>query len=361
MNYRKYIVQFGLILAPLALALLLTALLIMVLEKNPLHVFQTAWDGAFQGSVRFASVVNFWIPLTLASIGLTVTFNAGLWNIGIEGQMVMGAICASWGAQFLDLPNAALIPACILLAAIGGMLWATLVGILKTRFGVHEIFGGVGLNFIALNLTIYLISGPWQPPEGGSAQATPPFPPAAKLSYISGDFQVNLLFLALTTLAAVCVALVLRGTRWGLMLRAAGKNARSALLLGVPTAQMSLSALAVCGFLAGIAGAHRVLHTYSSLRPSPGGGIGFLGLLVVLLVAYRAWWVPPIAFALAAVIAGSTRVKILLQLDQSLAGVLQGILVLMILIFNGLRERFWRQEAMVAEPVGAHSHHTSVE
>ncbi len=335
----RRLLQIGLTIVPLVLALAATALLIVLLDSDPIRVAETAWSGAFADTRRLASVFNFWIPLVLAGMGLAVTFTAGLWNIGIEGQMVMGAIFASWGAQFIDLPNMALIPVCVALAMLGGMLWALLAGLLKTRFGVHEIFGGVALNFIALNVAIYLISGPWQPPEGGSAQATPPFPAQARLGYPSSDFQVNLFFLALVAVAIVGIALMLRGTRWGLMLKATGKNARSALLLGVPTERVSLSAFAVCGLLAGIAGAHRVLHTYSSLRPSPAGGIGFLALLVVLLVAYRAWWVPFVAFALAAVIAGSTRVKILLQLDQSLAGVLQGMIVLMILLFNGVRAR----------------------
>ena len=335
----RRLLQIGLTIVPLVLALAVTALLIVLLESDPIRVAETAWAGAFADTRRIASVFNFWIPLVLAGMGLAVTFTAGLWNIGIEGQIVMGAIFASWGAQFIDLPNMALIPVCVALAMLGGMLWALLAGLLKTRFGVHEIFGGVALNFIALNFAIYLISGPWQPPEGGSAQATPPFPAQARLGYPSSDFQVNLFFLALVAIAIVGIALMLRGTRWGLMLKATGKNARSALLLGVPTERVSLSAFVVCGMLAGIAGAHRVLHTYSSLRPSPAGGIGFLALLVVLLVAYRAWWVPFVAFALAAVIAGSTRVKILLQLDQSLAGVLQGMIVLMILLFNGVKAR----------------------
>jgi general nucleoside transport system permease protein len=350
-DLRTLIVRIGLSIVPLALALAFTAGLIMILDRNPIEVFNTAWDGAFRDTARVASVFNFWIPLALASMGLAVTFTAGLWNIGIEGQMVMGAIFASWGAQFLPLPQVLLIPACILAAAIGGMLWALLVGALKTRFGVHEIFGGVALNFIALNLTIYLISGPWQPPRGGSAQATLPFPQESWLPPISSTFPVSLLMLVIVAAAIVGVVFVLRFTRWGLELRAIGRNARSALLLGVPTERSSLMAFAVCGVLAGIGGAHRVLHTYHSLRPSPAGGIGFLALLVVLLVSYRALWVPFIAFALAAIIAGSTRVKILLQLDQSLAGVLQGVLVLVILLFNGVRERYFgaRETAVESE------------
>ncbi len=342
MKARKLALQAGLALLPVIIALALTALMILLLERDPLEVFSTTWTGAFRDASRLAGVFNFWIPLALAGAGLIVTFTAGLWNIGIEGQMVMGAIFAGWGARTLPLPAELLIPACLLLAALGGALWALLAGVLKTRFNINEIFGGVALNFIALNLTIYLISGPWQPPEGGSAQSTQPFPPASIPPPLSPEFPVSLLLLALTAAACVFVVLLLWRTRWGLMLKATGKNARSALLLGVPTERVSLMAFALCGALAGIAGAHRALTTYNALRPSPAGGIGFLALLVVLLVSFRPLWMPLIAFALAAIIAGSTSVKIRMQLDQSLVGVLQGLLVLIILLFNGLRERLLR-------------------
>ena len=150
--------------------------------------------------------------------------------------------------------------------------------------------------------------------------------------------------LILVFVAIVAVILVLRGTRWGLQLKATGKNARSALLLGVPTTRSAISALMVCGALAGIAGSYRVLFTYNSLRTLVSGGIGFLALLVVLLVAVRALWAPFVAFLFAVILGGSTRLKIALQLDQSLAGVLQGLIVLMVLLANGLRQRFMERD-----------------
>jgi simple sugar transport system permease protein len=161
---------------------------------------------------------------------------------------------------------------------------------------------------------------------------------------------VSLLGIILALVAVVIVVLALRGTRWGLQLKATGKNARSALLLGVATERTSLSALAACGALAGIAGAYRVLFTYGNLRPLVSGGIGFLALLVVLLVAIRAIWVPFVAFVFAVILAGSTRLKIALQLDQSLAGVLQGIVVLSVLLADGLRQRL-QDKSNSGEPV----------
>jgi simple sugar transport system permease protein len=238
-----------------------------------------------------------------------------------------------------SLPSPLLITIEILLAMLGGALWALLVGVLKTRLGVHEIFGGVALNSLASVFTIYLISGPWQPPGGGSAQGTDTFVSQALLPGISSDFPVSLLMIILTVIASFAVILALRGTRWGLQLKATGKNARSALLLGVPTERSALSAYVICGLLAGLAGAYRVLFTYSSLRPLASGGIGFLALLVVLVVSVRALWAPFIAFAFAAIYVGSTRLKVALQLDQSLAGVLQDLIVLLVLLFQGVRER----------------------
>jgi general nucleoside transport system permease protein len=331
--------------APIVISLLVTALLIMAVGSDPVAVFEKVWEGAFRSTSAVAGVFNFWIPLTLASMGLLITFTAGLWNIGVEGQMTMGAIFASWAAQFVLLPSPLLIPLEIALAMLGGALWAGLVGLLKTRLGVHEIFGGVALNSLANVVTIYLISGPWQPPEGGSAQATPPFPDYALLPGISPDFSVSLVALVITVLAILGVWLALRGTRWGLELKATGKNAKSALLLGVPTERSALSALIACGALAGIAGAYRVLFTYASLRPLSSGGIGFLALLVVLVVSMRPLLSPIVAFIVAALFVGSTRLKVALQLDQSLADVLQGTIVLLVLLFNGVRERVLEHRA----------------
>ncbi len=348
---RQLVYRAGFIILPIALSLLLTAVLVAAAGTDPLAAFSLVWEGAFRDLRTVALVVNFWIPLTLAAIGLVVTFTAGLWNIGVEGQIMMGAVFASWAALMLDLPAPLQIAVEISLAALGGALWAALVGILKTRLGVHEIFGGVALNALANVLSIYLIAGPWQPPEGGSVRATPPFQPAALLPPLSPDFSVSLLALLLVALAVAGVTLSLRGTRWGLQLKATGKNPASARLLGVPTGRSAMSAFIVCGALAGIGGAYRVLFTYGNLRPLVSGGIGFLGLLVVLLVAMRPLWVPVVTFAFAAILSGSTRLRVALQLDESLAGVLQGMLVLVMLLTNGVRQRLSARAAPADHPL----------
>jgi simple sugar transport system permease protein len=155
----------------------------------------------------------------------------------------------------------------------------------------------------------------------------------------------------IVVIAMFLIAALLYFTRWGLELKALGKNPRSALLLGVRTERVSLIAFALCGGLAGLAGAHRVLHTYHALRPLVSGGLGFLALLLVLLVGFRVLLVPFVAFVAAALMTGSVRLQTMQRMDDSLVGdsslvgVLQGILVLSILFFNGIRERWFREKS----------------
>jgi general nucleoside transport system permease protein len=330
---------------PILISVFITVLLILAVRQNPLEVFNVIWQGGFASPTSMADSLNLWIPLALTSVGLIVTFTAGLWNIGVEGQMMMGAIFASWAARTLNFPPPALIGAELLLAAVGGALVGMLIGLLKTRFGINEIFSGVAINSLVNVLSIYLISVLWRAPEGGNVQSTPTFPQAAWIPPFSSEFSVSPLFIVIVITITVLVGLALRTTRWGLQLKATGKNPRSALLLGVPTERTTLSAFIVCGAIAGLAGSYRVLFTYHSLRPGVSGGIGFLALLIVLLVSMRIIWVPFVAFIFAGILAGSVRMQTRLQLDQSLAGVLQGLLVLVVLLFNGIRERLperWR-------------------
>jgi ABC-type uncharacterized transport system permease subunit len=342
--FRKFAIETVFAVIPIIIALVLTALLLLGVGKHPIEVVQQVWQGAFANTAAVAKAVNFLLPLLLVSIGLVVTFRAGLWNIGVEGQMMAGAIFASYAALWIPIPAELgwlLIFIEIVFAALGGMVAAAIVGVLKIRMGVNEIFGGVAFNALINVFSIYLISGPWQPSIGGSAQGTEPFPAHAWLAPLPGDFSVNLLMIMIVVAAFVAVMTALYSTRWGLNLKAVGKNAKSALLLGIPTGHTAMSAFLVGGALAGIAGAYRVLFTFHNLRPLASGGIGFLGLLVVLLVSNRLILVPLVSFIFAAILTGTTRLQITLQMDSSVAEVAQGMMVLVVILFQGVREVYF--------------------
>jgi simple sugar transport system permease protein len=329
------------------MSILATTLLLLLVGGDPMTTFSALLNGAVGTSDRLFSTLAFWVPLLLCASGLLVTFTAGLWNIGVEGQMIMGALGASWIALKVAAPNPALPGWLVLLLEIlaamaAGSLWAALAGILKTRGGVHEIFGGVALNNLAIIATNYLISGPWQPPEGGTFRGTEPFPSHA-LFPLLGDTRFSPLSLVLALAVLLLVTLSLRGTSWGLRLRALGKNPRSAFLLGVPSEREVLTSMLVCGATAGLAGSVRVLSWFDSLRQSISGGIGFLAILIVLLAGMRPLWTLLIALLFSALLTGGTIVQLRTQLKASISGIIQGTLVLFVLLFGDYRLLFPRR------------------
>ena len=324
-------------LVPIVAALIFTSGLLLLYNASPVESYQAIWDGSFGGQDKILSVLAFWVPLLLASAGLVVTFTAGLWNIGVEGQIVLGAICASWVALHVTAPAWVLIPLEIGAAMLGGALWAGLSGVLKTRGKVNEIFSGLALNNLAIILTNYLISGPWQPPEGGSFRGTSPFQDAALWPRLF-ESRFSPLSLILAAVAIVVVFFVLRGTTWGLKLKALGKNPYSSYLLGVSSERETIMAMMFCGALAGLGGAVRVLSWFDSLRQSISGGIGFLALLIVMLAGYRILWVPLIAFFFSVVLNGSITLQLKTQLHSSLGGILTGVMVLFVLLFGSPRQ-----------------------
>src|SRR5512140_310837 len=321
------------------LALVFTTIVLLIARANPLDVFSNILDGAFSSNDKIANVLVTWVPLLTVSAGLLATFSAGLWNIGIEGQITLGAIFTTFlmrSLQDSSLPSWLILVLGILMGMLGGALWAALVGALKVYGGVNEIFGGLGLNFVATAFTIWLIFGPWKRPGIGSMSGTEPFPDALSLPVV-GDLRISLWAVVLAVISIVIIFIMLRGTYFGLRLKAVGQNGRAAYVMGIPTARYMMLAFLICGAFAGLAGALQVEAVYHRLIPSISSGYGFLGLLVAMLVNYQPIWAALVAFGFAALNLGSIQLPIVLKLDSSLSGVLQGALVLFVLLMDGVR------------------------
>jgi general nucleoside transport system permease protein len=346
---------------PFVVALAFAGLLILLVGQDPLEAFRLILEGSLGSPSKLSDTVMVWVPLTLAAAGLVVTFTAGLWNIGVEGQIVLGAIGASLIAREVAAPPAVLVPLTLVMGVVFGIGWALLAGILKTHGKVNEIFGGLGLDFVATGLTLYLIIGPWARPGIASTSGTEPFPAEAWLPAL-GDTRFSPLAVVLAILGVIAVWLMLRGTRFGLKLRAVGRNSQSAHLLGIPTTRYILVAFALCGALAGLAGAIQATGFHHKLVPTVSGGYGFLGILVVLLAAFRAVRVAPIAAFFAIVMVGSVGLTLRLGMDSAIGGVLTGVLVLFSLIGAGLRA--WsarRRAASVVRPPDPRTDATAAE
>lgn len=324
------------------LALFFTTLVLLLAGANPFEAYRNIIIGSIGSNVKIADTLVAWVPLVLVTSGLLITFATGLWNIGVEGQITLGAIFTTMMLRLLQdsaTPPLVTILLGMLAGMFGGALWASLAGVLKVYGGVNEIFSGLGMNFVATAITLWLIFGPWKRPGVGSMSGTVPFPQELWLPMLPG-FRLSIWSLVIALIVLAIVFLLLQGTYFGLKLKAVGKNQRSAFLLGIPTNNYMLLSFLLCGAFAGLAGSIQVTGVYHRLIPSISSGYGFLGLLVAMLVNYQPIWAAVVAFGFAALNIGSIQLPIVLKLDSTLSGVLQGALVLFVLLMDGARRRF---------------------
>jgi simple sugar transport system permease protein len=277
----------------------------------------------------------------LCACGLLFTFRGNLWNIGIEGQVIMGAVCATAvlrsGIQS-DIPWLVLgLSFCAGVA--GGAAWAVIAGLLKTKGGVHEIFGGLGLNFLAQGTILYLIFGPWKRPGTASMSGTEMLPQDLWLPTLS-SIQISFPGCLCAVASVACAVFLLHYTRLGLGLRAVGNNDGASVLYGLKPGRILLIAMIASGGFAGLAGSIQVPAVYHRLIPSLSSNYGYLAFLVVMLANYRIWPTPLIAFFFACLNVGGIQLPMKLQLDSSLSGVIQGALVL-----SAFAAAAWRNRA----------------
>ncbi len=324
-------------IATLLLAIAVIALLIIGVGASPIEVFNRMMGGAFSNANQFARVLATLAPLILCTSGLLFTFTAGLYNLGIEGQVMFGAIVTMVPLQLLEpvLPAPLVMAISLLCGGLGGVFWGLLAGWLNVYGRVNEIFAGLGLNFAADGLALYLIFGPWQRPGVASMSGTEPINESLWLPTF-GNTEASPIALGLAIALFVLTMIILRGTHFGLQLRAVGQNLRASYVLGIPAIRQLLSAFAICGGMAGLAGSLQVLAVYHRLIPGISSNLGFLALLIAMLVGFQAWLILPIAFGFSALNVGSLQLPLGLDLESSLSGVIQGMLVLAVLLGRGL-------------------------
>jgi ABC-type uncharacterized transport system permease subunit len=318
-----------------------TSLVLLLAGAPPLAAYYYIFKGSLGSWLKFSHVIKAWIPLTLCACGLLFTFRIGLWNIGVEGQVMMGAVFTT---AILRLGLESRMPSMIILLSIvagliGGALWALIAGYLKTKGGVNEIFAGLGLNFVAQGVILWLIFGPWRRPGVASMSGTEVFPPQLWLSQLA-SIRMSLPALAVVGIALILTALILRYTRIGLNLKAIGSNPFASYLFGLKPGRNMVLAMIFAGGFAGIAGSLQVAGIYHRLLPAISSNYGYLALLVAMLSNYSIRLAPLVAFFFACLNVGSIQLPMALQLDSSLSGVIQGALVLAALAVHAWRKRW---------------------
>jgi general nucleoside transport system permease protein len=296
---------FGAVLVAFALS----AIVIVVVGGDPIRSYQHMFDASFGSPGVISDTLVKAIPLILTGLACALAFRMRLWNIGAEGQFLMGA----WGASAVVLfpmvpagsPALITIPLMMLMGFAAGALWGLIPGVLKARFGVNEIIVTLMLNYIAGFWILFWVFGAWS--EGGF-QLSRPFPKEAWLPRLT-DFK-NILsdFGGLTVhlgllfglVAAVVIWFMLRRTRWGYEIRLIGDNSRAARYAGVNIARNIIVLFMVSGGLAGLAGMSEVAGSVHRLQSAISPGYGFTAIIVAYLAKFN-----PIGVIVAAVLFGA--------------------------------------------------------
>ena len=354
--------------ASFVLALIFGAILLALAGADPWQTYRAMLEGAFgtPGQWRegeFYSLTETLVkatPLMLTGLGVSIAFRMLFWNIGAEGQLVMGGFAAGavaiWAPTlFPFIPPWAYLPLMVVAGMLGGALWGLIPAMLKAYLRVNEIITTLMLNYIAILWLQHLYYGPWKDPQGYGFPGTAQFPEYAWLPRLTGRLHFGLIF---AVVAAACIWLVLDRTRWGYEIRLIGENQVAARYAGISITRNIILVMLLSGGLAGLAGMTEVAGISHRLQQGLAVGYGFTAIIVAWLAKLNPWGVILVSILLAGLLVGGDQIQIVMGLPASMALVLQGAILFFMLggdIFTRYRLRILRRPAVGRQPsqVGA--------
>ncbi|MEQ7126291.1 ABC transporter permease [Actinopolymorpha sp. B11F2] len=336
--------------AAVVLALLVGAVLVIVSNAEvlatwgyflayPPDALAASWTAVADAySALFFGAVGGWRPLTetlvqatpliCAGLGVSLAFRAGLFNIGAQGQLIAGALCAGWVGFAVDLPVVLHLCVAVIAGIAGGALWGGVVGLLKARTGAHEVILTIMLNYVALYLLQWLLTTDALQRPGRNDPISPVVAMAAQFPHWAGT-RLHLGFVVALAAAAVVWWLLARSTT-GFELRAVGANPDAARTAGMSVDRAYTVAMLVAGALAGLAGAQQVLGTDYPLTDGIAGSIGFDSITVALLGRASPAGTVVAGLVFGALNAGGLQMQLQTQTPLTLTTVLQATIVLFI-------------------------------
>ena len=323
----------GVPLASVALAMAIGSVIIMVSGQDPVAAFAALLQGAFGGWYQIGETVMRATPLMLTGLAVGFGFRANLFNIGAEGQLILGSLGAAWfGLLLAGLPSVVSIPLILLGAALFGAAWAFIPALLKAKVGAHEVITTMMFSWIALYFTSWIVSGPLR--DTGGIPQTAMLPSSVWLptfnTFIAGlpPMRAHVGFL-LALVLAVVVALILRRTTLGYEVRAVGFNPSAAENGGISIPLTTVYALCISGALAGLAGASEVLGVTHRMfdQVSAGSGFGFTGIAVALLGKKHPVGILFAALLFGALNAGAGTMQLMANVPQKIITIVQGLII----------------------------------
>jgi len=321
------------------LAIGVGSIIIWVSGYDPALAFSALFKGALGGPRQIGETILRSTPLILAGLAVGYGFRAGLFNIGAEGQLMMGGLVAAWlGVLMAGLPSIVVIPVLLVMGPLAGAAWAFVPAILKARIGAHEVITTMMFSHIARYIVSWLTAGPIKAP--GQIPQTVSLTEPAQLSRIQSLFSPDVvealpflglgrahtgIFLAIV--AAVGVWLVLRYTTLGYENRAVGLSPWAAQTAGISVQWTTVKALCISGALAGLAGAVEVMGLHHRIFDQFSAGVGFTGIAVALLAKNHPIGIIAAALLFGALSAGSGTMQLEAGVSQKIILIIQALVI----------------------------------
>lgn len=324
-----------------AAALVLSSLLTMVVGVSPIDAFRELWNGAFGTSYAVGVTFAKALPLGFVALGFAVAFRSGVFNIGLEGQLYVGAFAGALVGWHLEAPAAVALPVTLLSAAAGGALWALIPAVLKLVRNVNELVVGLMLNYVAIFLVNYLIGGPVKDPSAIYPQ-TGEVRGAARLPVLVSGTNINAGVILILG-AAVLVWFLLQRTVLGYEMKTVGASSRVARYSGISVRRTTLVAFVVSGALGGLAGAVEVLGNQFRLVENFSPGWGYTGIVVALLGAAMVWGCLLAAFYFGILGSGADHLQFRLGVPAAFVLIVQSLAVIFVLASGWLHEQWLRR------------------
>jgi general nucleoside transport system permease protein len=304
------------------LAGVIGALLLWLSGASPWEAYTALYQGAFGDANAVGRTLEKATPLILGGLAVAFAFKAGLFNIGGQGQLLMGAIIAgAIGFSLTGLPAIIHMPLALLIGSLMGALFAAIAGALRTYTGAHEVITTIMLNFIAINITDYFANGPWK--AEGIIARTPAIQEAAAIpvwrSLPTGFF--------IAVVVSIITWYLLFRTTLGYEIRTVGLNPNAAHYAGIKVARTIILTMAISGFLAGMGGAIETLGVVGRYQPGFNSGLGFDGITIALLARTHPLGVIPAALLVGAMQAGSSQMQYDANVQSQIIDVIQALIL----------------------------------
>ena len=343
------------VIATLA-ALAVGAMMLLLLGVNPLEAYSALWDGAFGSTNAFAETLVKATPLLLVALGICISFRGDVINIGGEGQMIIGAVLATWvGLTITTLPGWLVITISLFAGFAGGAIWGGIPGILKAYFNVNEILSTVMMNAIAVQLMNFLLRGPMIDPS--QAELASQIPQTARLleAFRLPRWAPTRLHLGalIAVILAVLVYILLWRTTLGYRIRAVGQNPHASRYAGINVKRYVVLALLLSGAFSGLAGATQVFGVnYRMITDGSASGFtgsaGFNGIVAALFGQLHPIWSIPASILFGALLVGANKMQRVVQVPSALVIALNGLVVVFVVSSEIWRRRRQRRRLAAA-------------